>query len=71
MFCFYTYELWLEKNFRYFAKIFGRIKRVVTFAAPKEGNRLQFMKEEEEIGTVVEKKVDGQHLRNYEGADFL
>jgi hypothetical protein len=30
-----------EKNFNYLNKSFGRIKRVVTFAAPKEGKQLQ------------------------------
>ncbi len=60
-----------EKNFNIFGKSFGRIKRVITFAAPKEGKRLQPERDKKRRGCNKIKEIIGQHLRITRGADFL
>jgi len=44
------------KKTNYFTIFFGRIKRVITFAAPKEGNGLQRRDEIRVAGIVNHKK---------------
>jgi len=59
-----------EKNFKNFGKNFGRIKRVITFAAPKEGKRLQ---PERDLSRRGCNKIKNHRsaFKDYQGADFL
>ncbi len=54
-----------EKTFNFIEKTFGRTKRVITFAAPKEGKQLRsrkIFKERESVTTTINRSA----LRNNE-----